>query len=84
MAKWRFPIIEEINRALLKNGNRKTEEFVRVIHCKDCINRCTLHCPMYFEEVSEFDDGGGNMMNDYIEHDHTIDYGFCDRGERDS
>lgn len=54
-----------------------------VVRCKNCEYRGNeAHCPMLFVETSEFDDGGGNMMNDYIERDNTTDDGFCHKGKR--
>ena len=56
---------------------------VEVVRCKDCKHRGDdVHCPMCFEEMSEYDDGDGYTEVDYITHDRTTDDGFCDRGER--
>jgi len=35
---------------------------------------------MYFEEYVSYDDDG-YLESDIIEHDNTVDDGFCDRGE---
>lgn len=59
--------------------NQFSEEVVR---CKACKwRRDDAHCPMCFEEEIEWDDDGYTEV-DWILHDHTIDDGFCDRGER--
>ena len=54
---------------------------VKVVRCKDCENRYTDGCPMHFDEMVSYDDDGWTET-DWIEHDRTHDYGFCDRGER--
>lgn len=50
----------------------KNNEFIKqVIHCRDCIHRETLKCPMYQY----------NYDFDFYE-DVTEDSGFCQEGER--
>lgn len=51
-----------------------------IVYCRNCKNRYTTDCPMYFEEYVEWDDDGYHE-SDYIVHDNTVDAGFCDRGE---
>lgn len=52
-----------------------------VVRCKDCKYRGDYGCPMYYEEYVEWDDDGYHEM-EIVEHDHTVDNGFCDRGEK--
>lgn len=60
-----------------------TIDAVPIVRCKDCKYRNNeVLCPMLFVETSKFDDGGGYMVDDYIELDNTTDNGFCHRGER--
>lgn len=61
----------------------KADAMASIVRCKDCKHRGDdVHCPMCYEEVSEYDDGDGYMEVDYIPHDRTWDDGFCDRSER--
>lgn len=49
----------------------------RVVRCKDCDNRHTDDCPMYYEEWYEIDEGAGYVDNDFTVHDYSQDDGFC-------
>ena len=52
------------------------------VRCKDCEHRGDApYCPMCFEEMVEWDNDGYTEV-DYIQHDYTVDNGYCDRGER--
>lgn len=53
-----------------------------IVYCRNCKNRYTDDCPMYFEEYTEWDDDG-YLEYDWITHDNTVDAGFCDRGVLD-
>lgn len=52
-----------------------------IVRCKDCKHRCSDKCPMYHEELREYDDYGYKSV-DEVATDNTIDDGFCDKGER--
>ena len=59
-----------------------TVDAVEVVRCKDCKHRGDdTCCPMCFEETIEWDDDGYTEV-DFVLHDHAVDNGFCDRGER--
>lgn len=72
------PILKMAVNAVLNN----TQGF-DLVRCKNCKNRGTDLCPMYSEEIIEWDDGDGYHDTDFIIHDRTKDEGFCDRGERE-
>lgn len=57
-------------------------EYVKVVRCKTCNNRGNSSCPLYSEELFEWDDDG-YMESDIVIHDCTIDNGFCYLGERE-
>ena len=52
-----------------------------VVRCKNCENRCTDNCPMYFEEWVDYDDGD-YLERDIIYHDNTKDDWFCPMRKR--
>lgn len=58
-----------------------TVDVVEVVRCKDCKHRCSDKCPMYHEELQDYDDYGYKSV-DVVATDNTIDDGFCDKGER--
>ena len=45
-----------------------------IVHCYGCRLRRTSDCPMLQDEYDEY----GQIITE----DRTIDFGFCDRGER--
>jgi hypothetical protein len=51
---------------------------VPVVRCKDCWKRGGHQCPMFYEELVSYDE----FDSDWIDHDSTIDYGFCHCGAR--
>ena len=53
---------------------------MNIVRCKDCANRYTFDCPMYFEERIEWEEDG-YIEVDYAEHDNTKDDYFCSCGE---
>lgn len=59
-------------------GNLKKGQ--KIVRCKECANRTTADCPMYFEERIEWEEDG-YIEVDYVEHDNTKDDYFCSCGE---
>lgn len=81
---------EELIRALQYDRNQyekgyadgKRDAMAELVRCKDCKHRGEeFECPMYFVKEIEWDDDGYTEY-DYVPYDHTLDDGFCDRGER--
>lgn len=71
-----------IRKALRCLEQCQTADAVEVTRCKDCQHRGEpVSCPMCFEHLIEYDEDG-YYDYDYVTHDYTADYGFCDRGER--
>jgi hypothetical protein len=62
--------------SMLKNA--PAIDAVPVVRCKDCWKRGGYHCPMFYEELWSYDEDSSK----WIEHDKTVDNGFCHRGER--
>lgn len=56
-------------------------DVVEVVRCKDCKYRGELDCPMYHEELQDYDDGD-YVYTDVVAFDSTDDDGFCQKGER--
>lgn len=59
-----------------------TIDMVKIVRCKDCIHRKTEKCPMYYEDLIEWDDDGWLELDTIID-DRTEDNGFCNHGERE-
>ena len=57
------------------------EDVVQVVRCKDCKYRGDYPCPMYYDELVEWDDDGYREC-EWVEHDNTVGNGFCHMGER--
>lgn len=55
-------------------------DVVQVVRCKDCKHRGDYPCPLYHEELVEWDDDGYSEC-DLVQHDKTTDNGFCHMGE---
>lgn len=71
-----------INTCIELLNSQRTVDAVEVVRCKDCKHRGEeVECPMYFVKKIEWDDDGYTEY-DYVPYDHTVDDGFCDRGER--
>lgn len=62
-------------------GNYISEDVVEVVRCKDCEHRETFGCPMYTEEIVEWDDDG-YFEQEILVSDHSTDTGFCSCGKR--
>ena len=60
-----------------------TTDAVEVVRCRDCKHRYGDECPMRHIEWVEYEEDGF-MERDDIVHDHTVDDGFCNCGERES
>lgn len=56
-------------------------DVIKVVRCKDCKHRGDYPCPLYQEELVEWDDDGYSEC-DLVQHDKTTDNGFCHMGER--
>ena len=56
-------------------------DVLKVVRCKDCKFRGDYPCPMYYDEWVEWNDDGYHE-SEWIDHDQTIDDGFCHMGER--
>lgn len=56
-------------------------DWVEVVRCKDCKYRGESDCPMYHEELEDYDDGD-YVYTDLVAYDNTVDDGFCYCGER--
>ena len=56
-------------------------DVAKVVRCKDCKHYGNVGCPMYFEEIVEWDDDGYHEW-DTIINDHATDDGYCNYGER--
>ena len=56
-------------------------ELPEIIRCKDCANRCTYDCPMFFTEWVEWEEDGYIECDD-IDHDNTQDDYFCSCAKR--
>ena len=61
--------------------NVKAVDAVEVVRCKDCKYRGDYPCPMYYDECVEWDDDGYHEV-EWVDHDQTVDNGFCHMGER--
>lgn len=59
-----------------------TIDAVDVVRCRDCKHRYGDECPMRHIEWVEYEEDGF-MERDDIVHDHTVDDGFCNCGERE-
>ena len=59
----------------------KKIDLVNVVRCKDCKYRGDYPCPMYYDELVEWDDDGYREC-EWVDHDNTVDNGFCHMGER--
>lgn len=59
-------------------GNLKKGQ--KIVRCKDCANRATVDCPMFFTEWVEWEEDGYIECDD-IDHDNTQDDYFCSCGE---
>jgi len=70
------------NKVLAWIDHAPTVDAVPVVRCKDCEHRGSVDCPMHYEEDCTYTDDDGYSEWYWIEHDHTCDDGFCDRGER--
>lgn len=55
---------------------------IEVVRCKDCKHRYGDECPMRYVEWVTYEDDGF-IESDDIVHDHTMDDGFCNCGERE-
>lgn len=53
----------------------------KIVHCKECINRKSFDCPMFFEERIEWEEDD-YIECDYVEHDNTEDNYFCSCAEK--
>lgn len=53
----------------------------KIIQCKDCANRHSFDCPMYFEEDIEWEEDG-YIERDTVYHDNTEDDYFCSQGAK--
>lgn len=90
-------IVEAIDDAVREDdlqilcGELQTKEFdevicgdkVEIVRCRDCKHRYGDECPMRHIEWVEYEEDGF-MERDDIVHDHTVDDGFCNCGERES
>ena len=73
---------EQYDRFSYRFDDAEMVEYAEVVRCKDCKHRGEeFECPMYFVKEIEWDDDGYTEY-DYVPYDHTLDDGFCDRGER--
>ncbi len=59
-----------------------TIDAVEVVRCKECKHRYGDECPMRYVEWVTYDDDGYIEWDDVV-HDHTMDDGFCNCGERE-
>lgn len=62
-------------------NNIKPVDAVEVVRCKDCKYRGDYPCPMYYDEYTQWDDDG-YIESEWIDHDKTVDNGFCHMGEK--
>ncbi len=53
-----------------------------LVRCRDCKHRYGDECPMRYVEWVTYDDDGYIEWDDIV-HDHTMDDGFCNCGERE-
>ena len=60
-----------------------TIDAVEVVRCRDCKHRYGDECPMRHVEWVEYEEDGFIERDDIV-HDHTVDDGFCNCGERES
>lgn len=70
----REEIIERVDLGYVTRGE--------LVRCKDCKNRESYACPMFFEEWFTIDEGDGCVDDDYRVYDYTVSDGYCHRGER--
>lgn len=76
-----FMLLKIVCKVLDVVRNVPEVEAEPVVRCKECKYRGDYGCPMYYEETVEWDDDGYHEF-EVVEHDHTLDDGFCDRGAK--
>lgn len=54
------------------------QEQPKIVRCKNCVKRGTRNCRMFYEELCSYDE----YDMDWIDHDMTVDDGFCHEGKR--